>query len=82
MNLKKVRKIFVALVWAMAILPLLLKAIFPSLWPLWLALVFGLGAAAIAVTVAWWRCPHCGAGLGHGVPKFCPSCGRKLDDLQ
>lgn len=82
MNLKKVRKLFLALVFAMLIPAFILKPIFPSLWPLWLVLILGLGAAAIAVDLALWRCPHCGANLGRDAPKFCPSCGHRLDNLQ
>lgn len=81
MNLKKVRKLFNALVLAM-ILPVLLGKIFPTLYLLWLVLLAGLGAAAIFVTVRFWRCPHCGMVLGRGAPKFCPNCGHRLDDLQ
>ena len=81
MNLKKVRKIFLALVIAMLIPPFILKPMFPSLWPLWIMLIIVLCAAAISVNLALWRCPHCGKNLGRGVPKFCPNCGKKLDDL-
>lgn len=82
MNLKKARKLFLTLLLAMVILPFLLSRIFPSLYPLWLVLLAVLCAAALFVMLKFWRCPHCGKGLGNGVPKYCPSCGHKLDDLQ
>lgn len=82
MNLKKARKLFLTLLLAMVILPFLLSRIFPSLYPLWLVLLAVLCAAALFVMLKFWRCPRCGKGLGNGVPKYCPSYGHKLDDLQ
>lgn len=81
MNLKKAHKIFLTLISVMVVLPFILNSIFPSLYPLWIVLLSGLGSAAIFVDVKFWRCPHCGKNLGYGIPKYCSNCGHRLDEL-
>lgn len=37
--------------------------------------------ALAALSLLWWRCPHCKKGLGRlffGV-DYCPKCGKELD---
>ena len=36
----------------------------------------------LALFVFWWRCPHCGRGLGrlHFGTSYCPYCGNELYD--
>ena len=82
MNLKKAHKIFLTLISVMVVLPFILNSIFPFLYPLWIVLLIGLGAAAIFVYVKFWRCPHCGEYLGLGLGKgiqLCPHCLERLD---
>lgn len=81
MNPKKARKVFLTLISVMVVLPFILNSIFPSLYPLWIVLIIGLGSAAIFVDVKFWRCPHCGKNLGYGIPKYCSNCGHRLDEL-
>ena len=46
---------------------------------MWLGLILML--AGMLWGPVFLRCPHCGCWLGrrHGIPNFCPSCGKKLD---
>ena len=35
-----------------------------------------------AITLAFYKCPHCGSplsGRSWGYPEYCPHCGKKLD---
>ena len=52
----------------------------------WVLAVISLGlcVAIVAVSLAFWRCPHCGAHPGRvdGKPKFCPNCGKRLEDFE
>ena len=38
-------------------------------------------AAALIVTLLFWKCPHCGARLPRGLRVYdrCPRCGKELD---
>ncbi len=81
MNLKKAHKIFLTLISVMVVLPFILNSIFPFLYPLWIVLLIGLGAAAIFVDIKFWRCPHCGKNPGRSIPKYCSNCGHRLDEL-
>ena len=78
LNLKQVKH----LIWALAIacfMMIALLGIAKSLVFLWPVLAFA--AAGVAVSLALWRCPHCGGHLGRDVPKYCPHCGEYLDGL-
>ncbi len=79
MSLKQVQYLIYAL-FAACILMVVLLAFTKFIVFLWLTLAFAV--AGVAVDLRLWRCPHCGGHLGRDVPKYCPSCGRRLDDLQ
>lgn len=78
MNLKKVKYLIYALAVAF-VLMIILLGVTKSMVFLWLMLAFAV--AGIAVSLAWWRCPHCGRHLGQNVSQYCTYCGEKLDDL-
>ena len=49
--------------------------------------VFYLAAVVIiivmsALTLIFWRCPHCGASLGRGKMTYCRHCGKKIDFIK
>lgn len=83
MNLKKVLHIIWAL--AVGVILLILLAVLANgsigVIAVCLILMAVLAVALVAVSLIWWRCPHCGRHLGRDVPKFCPHCGHQLDDL-
>ena len=43
-------------------------------------IAIGLLAVFGVITVAFWRCPHCGKSPGHLTAKFCPHCGGDLEE--
>ena len=78
MKLKQVKYLIYALMGG-CILMAALFGITNSIVFLWPTLAFAV--ALIGVNLAWWRCPHCGRHLGRDDSKYCPGCGRRLDDL-
>lgn len=81
MNLKQVKYLIYALAVA-AFLTAMAAYGFHSAG-LWVAAAVVCGVIVAAGRVLW-RCPHCGAHLGRvdDAPKFCRSCGHKLEDFQ
>ena len=45
-------------------------------------IVFGALILLSVLALAFWRCPHCGKGLGSLNTKHCPSCGKKIDFIK
>lgn len=78
MNLKRVRKIELAL-WCAVILLVILGMLTEGIIfriALYLLSADAIGLAAIALIFR--RCPHCGKYL-RVYGKFCPGCGKELD---
>lgn len=46
---------------------------------LFLLLGVAVGLGAVALNVAWWRCPHCGSSLGRSYGEYCSHCGKVID---
>ena len=80
MTPKKAKDTVTGLLIAMLILclPAILSGGAGSAGPVLLCVILALTAAALYVILRWWRCPHCGKGLGHGRPKYCPHCGKRI----
>ena len=81
MNLKKVRYLIYTLAAALFVTAM------AAYW--FHSLVLGVIAACVCMAIvvvelALWRCPYCGGRPGRieGRIKFCPHCGKKLDDLE
>ena len=76
MDLKRKRSILRVSIWVIGAL-VILGVLMERTW---------LTAAAVAVMVGWmvltffwWRCPHCGMGLGRLDRKtHCPYCGESI----
>lgn len=78
MNLKKVKRLVYGLAAGMILMAVLIL-ITKSMVFLWAML-----ALALAITWAettFYRCPCCGKLLRHFDAKFCPHCGKRLEDL-
>lgn len=81
MNLKTVKKLLAALGAAAILVGIVVSQINPMAAVLLAMIPL---AAFFIILLKFWRCPHCRAPLGRpdNRVKFCPSCGRRLDDLQ
>lgn len=79
MDYRKSYRIFKIAVWGCLVLVLLAR---------WIEILW-MGIAGIVImvlgmgqTVFFYKCPHCGSNFNIRAkpPKFCPECGKKLDD--
>jgi peptidoglycan/LPS O-acetylase OafA/YrhL len=68
-----------AVIFAGAILVMIMRNRSPLESPVGLALLIGAMAAILIFTLQNWRCPACEKYLGKGgFPRFCPRCGVAL----
>ena len=79
MNLKKTRKVILSLFVAIFVTGMA-AGILESM--VFAVITLGLCVALVAVSLTFWRCPHCGEYLGRNVGQYCTHCGKKLDDLE
>ena len=76
MDLRRKRKILLASVWVIGALVIL-----GTVWKMsWLtAMAVAAMAGWLVLAFLWWRCPHCGMGLGRLDKKTrCPYCDSAL----
>ena len=77
MNLQQTKNVFYGLYIAFVVCTFL-AAFNESL--LFLILTVCCVIAIVAVSLLFWRCPHCGRGLGRYVDRFCTHCGGALEE--
>lgn len=77
MSLKQKQRVGTAVIFAGVLLSLI--SMYAGLGTASMLLGFAIIFAGVLLMFFWRRCPHCGAYLREGIPRFCPHCGARVN---